>query len=116
VRTVALSQFTALEATQGQMDGFFSQLPYKRHLEGRHQWEIDLRFSLNSTPGWIWTRQRGEPELCLSPNLTDRYCESSSESSANPGEAALGRGCHMPADPLARTLAPRGPVRLEGVP
>ena len=23
----------ALEATQGQMDGFFSQLPYKCHLE-----------------------------------------------------------------------------------
>ena len=24
---------TALETTQGQMDGFLSQLPYKRHLE-----------------------------------------------------------------------------------
>ena len=24
---------SALEATQGQMDGFFSQLPYKCHLE-----------------------------------------------------------------------------------
>ena len=28
-----ISQTTALEATQGQMDGFFSQLPYKCHLE-----------------------------------------------------------------------------------
>ena len=40
-----------LEATQGQMDGFFSQLSYKCHLE-----EVasvgDLRFALNSTPGW----------------------------------------------------------------
>ena len=26
-------QVTTLEATQGQMDGFFSQLPYKCHLE-----------------------------------------------------------------------------------
>ena len=26
-------EFTALEATQGQMDGFFSQLPYKCNLE-----------------------------------------------------------------------------------
>ena len=28
-----LSTATALEAIQGQMDGFFSQLPYKCHLE-----------------------------------------------------------------------------------
>ena len=28
-----LTQPAALEATQGQMDGFFSQLPYKCHLE-----------------------------------------------------------------------------------
>ena len=29
----AENQVTRLEATQGQMDGFFSQLPYKCHLE-----------------------------------------------------------------------------------
>jgi len=41
------------------MDGFFSQLPYKCHLfdtnatlKRWHLWEIDLRFALNSTPGW----------------------------------------------------------------
>jgi hypothetical protein len=63
---------------------------------------------------FIWTRQLGEPELCLALNLTDRNCESSmsnSEPSANPSEAELGRGCPMPADPLARTLAPRGHLR-----
>ena len=48
-----------LEATQGQMDGFFSQLPYKCHLldtnatsKRWHLWEIDFGFALKSTPGW----------------------------------------------------------------
>ena len=47
--------YTALEATQGQVDGFFSQLPYICHLEESkrwHLWEIDLGFALNLTPGW----------------------------------------------------------------
>ena len=43
---------TALEATHGKIDGFFSQLPYKCHLERWLLWEIDLRFALNSPPGW----------------------------------------------------------------
>jgi hypothetical protein len=30
---LTLQEAAALEATQGQMDGFFSQLPYKHHLE-----------------------------------------------------------------------------------
>ena len=43
----------ALETTHGQMDGFFSQLPFKCHLsKGWHLWEVDLGFALNSTPGW----------------------------------------------------------------
>ena len=44
----------ALEATRGQMDGFFSQLPYKCHLAEVewNLWEIDSRFALNLTPGW----------------------------------------------------------------
>ena len=40
-----------MEATQGQMDGFFSRLSYTCHFEW-HLWEIDLRVALNSTPGW----------------------------------------------------------------
>ena len=47
----------ALEATQGQMDGWLSQLPHKCYLEEvtfvEHLWEIDLMFALNSTPGWL---------------------------------------------------------------
>ena len=30
---ISYISYTALEATQGQMDGFCSQLPYKCHLE-----------------------------------------------------------------------------------
>ena len=45
-----------MEATKGQIDGFFSQLPYKCHLEAvasvSHLWEIGLIFALNSTPEW----------------------------------------------------------------
>ena len=41
-----------MEATQGQIDGFFSQLPYKCHVEEVAGWDIDLRFALNSTAGW----------------------------------------------------------------
>ena len=44
-------QHTALEATQGQMGGFFSQLPYNATSKRWHLWEIDLRSALNSTPG-----------------------------------------------------------------
>ena len=40
----------ALEATQGQMGGFLSQLPYKCHPSRWRLWEVDLRFALNSTP------------------------------------------------------------------
>ena len=43
---------SALEATHGQMDGLWSQLPYKCHLEEVQLWVIDLRFALDSTPGW----------------------------------------------------------------
>ena len=32
-RLGGLQERAALEATQGQIDGFFSQLPYKCHLE-----------------------------------------------------------------------------------
>ena len=42
----------ALHATQGQMDGFFSQLPYKCHPEEVASVEIDSKFALISTPGW----------------------------------------------------------------
>ena len=60
--------FPALEATQGQMDGFFSQPPDKClwHLR-----EMNLRFALNSTPG-----RRGTA-LCRleGPLLQPRSCE-----------------------------------------
>ena len=53
-RSIGLRE-PALEATQGQMDCFFGQLPYKRHLDATskrwHLWDIDLRFARNSTPG-----------------------------------------------------------------
>ena len=43
-----------MEATQGQMDGFFGQLPYKCHFTSRwHLWEINFRVALSSTPGWF---------------------------------------------------------------
>jgi hypothetical protein len=41
----------ALEATQGHIDGFFSQLPYECN-QNRHMWELDLRFSPGLSPGW----------------------------------------------------------------
>ena len=44
------SAYPALEATQGQMDGFCSQLLTNATSKRWHLWEIDLRFALNSTP------------------------------------------------------------------
>ena len=46
----------ALEATHGQIDGFFSQLPYKCHLEEVALWEIDFRFAPGLPPGWFCPR------------------------------------------------------------
>ena len=43
---------STLEATQRQMNGFFSQLPYKCNLEEVACVEIDFRFALSSTAGW----------------------------------------------------------------
>jgi len=40
---------SALEATQGQIDGFFSQLPYKCY---QYLWEIDLRFAPGLPAEW----------------------------------------------------------------
>ena len=45
-----------LEATQGQNDSFFSQLPYKCYLE---EWEIDLRIATGLPPGWGYAVLRG---------------------------------------------------------
>ena len=41
-----------LEATKGQMDGFLSRLVCKRYLEEEASVGGDVRFALNSTPGW----------------------------------------------------------------
>ena len=46
-----------IEATQGQNDGFFSQLPYKCH---QHLWEIDLRFAPGLPPGWEGLQEEGD--------------------------------------------------------
>ena len=43
---------SALEATQRQKDGFFSHSHTNATSKRWHLWEIDLRFALNSTPGW----------------------------------------------------------------
>ena len=51
LRRKDLVHTTTLEATQGQMNTFFSQLPYECHLFRWHLWEIDLRFTLNLTHG-----------------------------------------------------------------
>jgi len=49
--TSAIYILPALETTQGQTDGVFSQLPYKSRI-GWHLWEIDLRFASGLPPGW----------------------------------------------------------------
>ena len=41
-------QLTAVEAILGQLNGFFSQLPYKCDL-----WEIGSIFAPGSPPGWF---------------------------------------------------------------
>ena len=41
----------AMEATQGQMNGFFGQLPYNCHLKEVASVGDRPRFALNSTPG-----------------------------------------------------------------
>jgi starvation-inducible outer membrane lipoprotein len=76
-QTVARSAHTALEATQGQTDGFFSQLPYNCHLEEAkrwHLWELELRVALNSTPGWrvVYTSSHLGIKHCLHPSLRTR--------------------------------------------
>ena len=58
--TALVCSQSALEATQWQIDGFFSQVPYKCH----HLWEIVLRFALNLSLGWQKaTWDTFEPEL-----------------------------------------------------
>ena len=42
-----------LETTQGQIDGFLSQLPFKYYLPEEASWEIDLGFTPGLPPGWI---------------------------------------------------------------
>jgi len=46
------------ETTQGQIDGFFSQLQYKCYSKRWHLWEIDLRSAPGLPPGRIcvWMR------------------------------------------------------------
>ena len=60
------SPASALGVTQGQMDDFFSQFPYKCYLE---EWEIDFRFALNSTTGRFYLRRRplSRPDRRASP-------------------------------------------------
>jgi len=74
----APSRLAALEATQGQMDGFFSQLPYKCHLEEVASAGDDLRFALNSTPG---RRERDKyplaADVCSDPAAAPSRCSRS---------------------------------------
>ena len=53
------------------MNSFFSQLPFKRHLEEVASVGIDLRFALNSTPGWQKDRaEMAEASLCATQKAT----------------------------------------------
>ena len=45
-----------LEATQGQIGVFLSQLIYRCHRIGWHLWEIDFRFANGLPPGWLGFR------------------------------------------------------------
>jgi len=81
-----------LESTQGQIDGFFGQLPYKGHLEevAWHLWEIDLRFAINSTPGWLHDgmRRSGVAESEMMQDLT-REPGAGSEAAVRPAGTRL---------------------------
>ena len=57
--TLRLRGRIALDATQGQTHDFFSQLPYKCHIEEVASVEIDSIFALNSTTGWFECVEEG---------------------------------------------------------
>jgi len=62
---VSLPPLATFEATQGQIDLFFSQLPHTCIRIGWHLWEIDLIFAPGLPPGWSTL---GDTRLWVGPS------------------------------------------------
>jgi len=67
-----------LEAPQGQIGGFLSQLPYTCHQNRWHLWENDLRFAPNNRTGYERDIFTDNPlvriYLIIETTLVDRPC------------------------------------------